>query len=226
MVARRVFFGAWPWVAIILLCGMAVERCMLPAPADAQAYHENIRRAAGQIPMRVGEWVGQDVPVPPAAVQMLSPNVILSRRYVDVARGLDASVLLIQCGDARDMTAHYPPVCMGNAGGRLDRADPRRGTGGDLVVDGTDYEFSTRSFDRMDTVHIANFMVLPDGRIAPDMTLVTEAASDVRRRYFGSAQVQVVTGRQMNQDQRDTTFATLVGAMRDTIQAIRAGGRR
>jgi hypothetical protein len=210
----------------MLLCGMGIERCILPAPADAQAYHENVKRAAAQIPMRVGDWVGRDVPVPQAAVQMLSPNVILSRQYVDVTRGLDASVLLVQCGDARDMTAHYPPVCMGNAGWRLDRADPRRWTVGDLVVDGTDYEFSTRSFDRMDNLHIANFMVLPDGRIAPDMAMVTEAASDVRRRYFGSAQVQVVTGRQMTPDERDATFAALVGAMRDTIQAIRAGGRR
>jgi hypothetical protein len=207
-----------------MLCAMGVEWSLLPKPADASNYHRAIVTAAALIPMRIGNWVGQDVPVPHAAVVMLCPNAIVSRRYVNIASGAEANLFIVQCGDARDMTAHYPPVCLVNAGWHLDSAAPTEIAAEDLLVTGTDYLFSQRSFERMSSIRIFNFMILPDGRVARDMGLVNEAAADVQHRYFGAAQVQIGTSAALPEAVRDAAVMEMLSSIRPTIDAVRAGG--
>jgi len=194
-----------------------------PAPADASAYHARVRAAASLIPMRIDNWVGQDVPVPRSAVALLSPNVIVSRRYVNIADGIEASILLVQCTDARDIVAHYPPVCYCNAGWTMTGADPHDWAVGNTSIAGTRYHFMMDSFEKMGAMYVDDFMILPDGRTVRDMTAVDQAAGDVRRRYFGAAQIQILMSDDVPAAYRDQTFATLVGAMHDTIVAIGSG---
>lgn len=221
---RRKF--SWETIAAIaMLCAMVVEWLLLPRPADASSYHRAIATTAALIPMRIGNWVGEEVPVPHAAVVMLCPNVIVSRRYLNIASGAEVNVLIVQCGDARDMTAHYPPVCLVNAGWHLDSATPRETAVGDLLIAGTDYLFSQKSFEHMSSIRILNFMVLPDGRVARDMGLVNEAAADVRHRYFGAAQVQIATSTALPEAVRDAAVMDILSSIRPTIDAVRAGGR-
>lgn len=218
--------GWAPLAAIMLLMGVAIDRVYQPKPADAQAYHQRVREAAAGIPMRIGNWDGKEVAVPRGAINMLSPNVIMSRRYLNIADGQEVSVLLVQCGDARDIVAHYPPVCYVNAGWTLTQSTRRHWLVRDLAIEGTEYRFINQSFDRMGTLTIDNFMILPDGRLVPDMAAVNQAAGDVRRRYFGAAQVQIVFGDDQTVGRQDEIFAELVAAMDKTITTIRAGDTR
>jgi len=215
--------GFYPVVAMALLIGMGLEWLSLPKPASADAYHRRVRLAADQVPMRIGAWVGQDVPIPSAAVKMLSPNAVISRRYTNVASGLQAELLLVQVSDARDIVAHYPPVCMVNAGWTLSSAMPRDWVVGDIVVHGTEYQFNIQSIDRSASTMVCNFMVLPDGPIVPNMDAVDRAAENVARRYFGAAEVQLVMSADSTRAQRDDSFVALIAGMKETLQAIRSG---
>src|SRR6185295_13858053 len=118
------------------------------------------------------------------------PNVMLSRKYLNVTNGSDVQSLLVQCSDARDMLAHYPPICYPSRGWVLSAAVPREWQVGDLAVQGIEYRFSMEGLDRAQTLVVDNFMVMPDGRFMRDMKAVEDAAADVRTRYFGAAQFQ------------------------------------
>jgi hypothetical protein len=215
--------GWEPLAAALILSCVGLNWASLPKPADAAAYHRAIRQAAASIPMRIGDWVGSDAAVPGTAVTMLRPNVILSRRYVNVASGLEVSVLLVQCADARDIVAHYPPVCLINAGWKMTDARPHDWTAGGMEIAGTEYQFVMPAFDKLQAIVVSNFMVLPDGRFVRDMGPVAEAAADVAHRYFGAGQVQVVTPADLAGERREKVVTELIGAMCNTIAAIRAG---
>jgi hypothetical protein len=216
----------WPLLATIFLVGIGAEWLWLPKPANAEAYHQRIRAAAAEMPLRVGNWIGAETPVPDAAVKMLSPNVIISRRYLNVVTAGEASLLLVQCGDARDIVVHYPPICLCNSGWTLADAKPRDWNVGGLLVRGTEYQFTMRSLDQMSSIVVDNFMVLPTGSIVRNMDAVNDAASDVQRRYFGAAQVQIITPAAMPAADRESVFSELVGSMAHTIDAIREGAGR
>lgn len=215
-----------PLVAIAILLGAATDWASLPKAQDAAAYHRSVREAAARIPLHIDNWVGRDVPIPQAAVVMLHPNVIVSRQYVNSSSGVQANLLLVQCGDARDIVAHYPPVCYVNSGWTMTAAASHDWLIGGTKFTGTEYRFEMRSFEKSSAIAVSNFILLPDGRIARDMDVVADAAGDVTRRYFGAAQVQVLTGSELPVETRDAAVIELVGGMRQTIAAIRAGGSR
>lgn len=218
--------GWAPIAAAMLLVGVAIDRVSQPKPADAREYHQRVQTAAAGIPLRFGNWNGKDVAVPRAAIKMLSPNVIISRRYVNIADGHEVNVLLVQCGDARDIVAHYPPNCYRGGGWTLTQSTPRHWLARDMTIDGTEYHFIMNSFDRMGSLTIDNFMILPNGHIVPDMNAVNLAAGDVRRRYFGAAQIQVIFQDDLPVDRRDEIFSEFVAAMYNTIVTIRSGDSR
>ena len=214
-------------LTLLLLGGTLADKVVfhLP-PADATAYHARVRRAAEQVPYNIGPWLGTDTPVPPSAVAMLHPNLILSRQYQDVRTGKIASVLLVHCEDARDLIGHYPPVCY-PAHGWSKRSAARA----DRWVDGervtiTDYTFTATRVDRASDLRVGNFMVLPDGQMCPDMDGVETAAQDYRRKFFGAAQVQVITDAGWSEADRVEFFRKVTGAAGPLLREIRSGVKR
>lgn len=213
-------WGWEPWGVAALLGCLFVYWLQVPKPVDAQPYLDRIRQVASQIPMNIGDWSGTDVPIPQAAVTMLSPNVVLSRRFINVASGLQADVLLVQCGDARDMLAHYPPECMVNAGWTLADAKSRDWRLGRLPITGTEYQFVINSLDRNESVVVDDFMLLPDGRIARNMTGIEQIAASVSQRYFGAAQMQILMPSNVPQAQRDQAMLELLQPFAPAMNAI------
>ncbi len=211
-------------VAGVILLGVGANWLWIPKPADAAAYHYRIRAEEEKLPLDIGDWNGDETPIEPDAIKMLKPNALLSRRYTN-AMGVSVGLLVVQCGNARDLVAHYPPVCRVNAGWTMITAEPHDWQVGDLFITGTKYRFEKHSLETYGSIVIDNFMILPDGRIARDMKPVDQAASDVRRRYFGAAQVQLVTSSEMSDEQRDACFITLLQSLRPMIQAIREGAQ-
>lgn len=209
-------------MALLFLGGAAVDRKVnMVAPEDTAPYQARIRDAYAQLPMRVGNWIGEETPVPQSAVALLHPNVIISRRYTNFVTGRAAGFLLTQCADARDMAGHFPPICYPNQGWILQRSEGRHWNVGDLPIDGMEYHF-LRSPDSPAGIVVRNFMILPDGTIAPDMDSVRQSTS-VRRRFYGAGQVQVICDAGVPPEDQEEIFTSLVKGHLPVITAILAG---
>jgi hypothetical protein len=195
-------------------------------PADATAYHARVREAAATLPYNIGAWLGTDTPVPPSAVALLRPNVILSRQYQDVRTGRTATLLVVQCEDARDLLGHYPPVCYVAHGWSMRGKVPRERQVDGRLIPVTDYTFTSTRIDRASELRIDNFMVLPDGQVCRDMDAVETVAQDYRRKFFGAAQIQIITDTQWSDDDRDDLFRQLIQAAGPLLREMRSGVTR
>lgn len=174
-----------------------------PAP-DTTAYFAEVAAQIETLPYKIGDWIGTDVEVQPAAVQLLNPNKLLQRRYRNTETGQSAQVLIVHCGNTRDMLGHFPPVCYPAHGWVQLEAHPTQ-----VRITETDnpamaYRFK-RSLGEIETeMVVTNFFVLP-GTVqitAPDMKALNEAAQSLSASALGSAQVQIVTDPELSDKQR------------------------
>lgn len=85
------------------------------------------------VPMRIADWVGQDVPLDKAVVRRTDTDTHINRRYT---RGLESVSLYVGCGTrTRDLMTHRPEACYVGAGWTRTGRSPRElplSTGGVL----------------------------------------------------------------------------------------------
>lgn len=210
------------FLSLLLLGGIAAEKWTLLAPADASAYHARIRKIAESAPLRIGDWQGRDVPVPPTAIKLLKPNVLISREFTNPA-GQRVSFLLVQCADTRELVAHYPPVCYPGRGYTLASGRLETGDAGGLRMSWTRYEFVQQSFDQFASIVVRHFIVMPDGTVCGDMAAMRTSAARVTDRFYGAAQVHLVTDARMSQADREAAYTALIEGHRPLLDAIRSG---
>ncbi len=173
--------------------------------------------------MQIGDWKGFVVEAPTAAVALLRPNFLESRRYRNSVTGEEATLTIVQCREPRDMTGHYPPNCYpANGWGALGEASMEIAVG-EVVFPVEAYDFVVESFERYERISVYNFFVRPDGRIERGETGVRQAAADRRLKVFGAAQVQVVFGSAVSADRREFVFQTLIEAAMPIIDEIKTG---
>jgi len=164
----------------------------------------------------IGQWIGKDEPIPTAAQQLLKPNGILSRTYsFDPAADFhedfgQASVLIIQCRDSRDMLGHYPPKCYPAHGDTQTGEKPREWLVGDLLIPGMAYSFTRHFKDKQYTRVVYNFLIVPGQGLVPDMETLREASEYYERRAYGAAQFQVVMPDRVDEATRDEIFRALI----------------
>src|SRR5688500_5820323 len=84
-------------ISLALLAGLGAETAVRPRPEQAEGYHQKVAALARQSPMRIGDWIGKESQVAPAAVKLLKPNVILNRQFTDVKTGRQVGFLLVHC---------------------------------------------------------------------------------------------------------------------------------
>ncbi|MEO1278713.1 MAG: exosortase-associated EpsI family protein, partial [Planctomycetota bacterium] len=113
------------WVAApltaVVLAGMAAYSLASIRPGGAsEAYFRQVSQAIDALPMQIEGYIGRDRPPLPAAIEMLRPNRLVQREYADPVTGESFSVLIVHCGDVRDMMGHYPPVCYPSNGWEMD----------------------------------------------------------------------------------------------------------
>ncbi|MHC4472287.1 MAG: exosortase-associated EpsI family protein [Planctomycetota bacterium] len=213
-----------PILSMLLLVGVALEWNAFHLPAgDLEPYHERIRDAVGQVPLRIGDWVGTEEDVPASAVDMLRPNVILSRRYQNSKTGTNVKLLLIHCRDTRDIRGHYPPICYEAHGWTLLESQPRDWSVGGERIAGMQYRFVRQDATRANQVSIYNFMVRPDGGIEREMPGLNRASEDRRLRALGGGQVQVLFDEFISREESDMVFQELMAPIMATIELIAAG---
>jgi hypothetical protein len=180
-------------LTLVMLGGILFQEQAKPDAAELDRYHDGVRAAVEAIPEAVGDWHGEKVDAPEAAIKLLKPNVIFSRLYINGRTGRTATLTLVQCRDSRDMGGHYPPVCY-PAHGYTEVGEPTvRG----IQIAGVDvpaarYQFHRSAFASEQNIVVYGFFMLPGTGFATDMRAVRSAASDLRVRELGAGQVQVV----------------------------------
>ncbi len=201
-----------PWIALALGAFAVLVVPQPPAVDDAVVErHARIERTLANVPLRVGEWIGEERPLAPAAVELLRPNAALSRSYRRIGDPATIAMSLIHCSDFRDMAGHYPPVCYPAHGWTL--ADPialassfAAAADSTVMVESTSLsierfgEFPVRCyrFSRMGDglvqikMTVFNAFILPDGSWVSDLGAIRDGASRRRLAGEGVAQLQLV----------------------------------
>lgn len=213
-----------PLLALVLLAVMGGAAMMRPGPADAEPYHQRVRDAAEQMPYRIDDWTGTPVEAPRQAVELLKPNVLVSRSYKHEKTGERVEFLLVHCKDARDMAGHYPPICYPAHGWEAEGAEPADWRVNGVHITGMQYRFSYhRPLHGTTRIVIDNFMIMPDGEFLRQIDGVYNAAADYTLHFYGAAQIQLVTTDRMSDERRRELFHKFIGANLDVINALRSG---
>jgi len=213
-----------PVLAVAMLLGIYSEQQVRAVdPSKVEAYHQRAAAEADALPMDLGAWEGSETPVPQAAVSLLRPNFILSRRYVNAETGESASVLIVHCKDSRDLVGHYPPNCYVNSGWTLGEREPTDLRTENGALRSMMYQFNRDTLRGVAAIQIANFMILPDDRVVRDMPAVREFTQDRFKRQYGAAQLQVVMSGELTPEEARDLAERLIALHRPVIDAIQSG---
>lgn len=208
----------WVCLSLALLCGAAMEgRSFLPPP-DAADYHLRVRTAAEAIPLNIGQWSGENAPVPYDALDVLKPNVMISRRFHNGSRSFWFQ--MVQCRDLRSLESHYPPNCYTAIGYTQISSAPREWNVGGSRIGGMEYVFARTALDSSTAIVVENFMVLPGQGIVADMDAISNAAADVRRRKYGAAEFQIAFDSQTTALERSRMAQEILAPFADVISTI------
>lgn len=192
----------------------------LPDGSEADGYHANVRKVAEDLPRTVGQWKSVDVELPDAAVALLRPNVLISRRYTDEKAGRSFSFLVVQCADARDMEGHYPPNCYPTSGWTSKGQMPIEIAVGEQQAASMDYRFERILQDGPDTIDVINLMVVPGDGFVTSMKNIRRLGGTVSDRYFGAAQIQFVFDGSWEQEERLAAVEQIIATLEPMIDVI------
>lgn len=206
--------------ATLLLAGMGLSNLALPSAQDAAPYHRALLKMANEAPIAFGRWSSVASDLPESAIELLKPNAIVSRSFTDNRGHVTAHFVLVQCQDARDLGGHWPPNCYKTSGYTQTAAEPRTWQVNGMTIPGVSYRFERLTHQGKADITVDNFMILPGVGFMSDMSSVRQAGGDFQRRYFGAAQVQIVTSSALSHEDRDTVFAELVAGYEPILMAI------
>jgi hypothetical protein len=208
-------------ITLFLLLGILADNWSHPTRADAAPFHATARRLISAIPHTIGDWTGADEQIPPAATGLLRPNALLSRAFRNRGTGLEATLVIIQCRDTRDMGAHYPPICYPAAGWEK-TLDPQLDT---LDVNGLTlqvarYGFRQPGFGRRQELSIVGFFAMPGRGSFAAYESIGRATTDHRARPFGAAQVQLLFDATVPRYEQDQAARVLLAEILPVIQHL------
>lgn len=218
--------GAAPYMCAAVLVGLLIMGGVSARrPYGTDEYRARVRAALEAIPFKIGPAVGMDAPPTPAAQKLLSPNKILERRYIDPVTGAGFSLLIVHCGDVRDMIGHFPPVCYPAHGWRPRGASPFELQLNGEHADGVRYEFSRAEdvFERH--MSVLNFFVIPEegATLFRDMDAVQRASRSSDTGGLGVAQVQIVIPEESGQEWQETVVKETLAAIAPALKTISQG---
>ena len=234
-----------PALVLLLLAGAMAEASqrVKPKDADVEAFHRRAKAELESIPNAIqngpATWYGADVKVPQSAVNLLNPNTIISRQYLENRPGTSVSrsaqLLIVQCRDARDMQGHYPPNCYPAQGWTMLSSQQRdwvlpdrqtqRGLSKGMKISGMEYKFTQSIGVDASSEIVYNFFLIPGSKeeTLRDINAVYKVGEDYQRRYFGAAEVQLLVSPDLPQADRDDILVQLLGPYVDVLRFLHEG---
>ncbi|HXE53844.1 MAG TPA: hypothetical protein VN541_12555, partial [Tepidisphaeraceae bacterium] len=219
MPRSRLAIFASPALCLALLGGIVAEDRTHLKPSDVEPYHAAAKQAIKAWPETIvdGNWTTSvDDQLPAAAEQLLHPNCVIDRLYTSGSirvngQPVQASLLIVQCKDSRDMAGHYPPICYPASGEpELSESVFNLNVNG-TMISGKEYHFLRKSLPVFRRC-VYDFFILPGMGFRRDMGDLNRAAKDYQRRYYGAAQFQVVMDADYPQEIRESIFKKIIGA--------------
>ena len=230
MTRSKLTILASPLLCLTLLGGIVAEDRTHLKPADVEPYHARARAIIEDWPKTIvdkngGQWTTSvDESLPPSAEQLLHPNCVVDRRYTSntlMVNGspAQASLLIVQCKDSRDMAGHYPPICYPAAGEQGIFEQEFNFVINGQIETGKEYHFVQKTVPMVRQC-VYDFFIVPGKGIKSDMNNVRKAAADYQRRYYGAAQFQVVMDADYPQETRESIFRTIIGANAKALSVL------
>ena len=191
-------------------------------PQDAQViedYHARVASVINSIPIDFDGWVGRQVPLPQSATKLLNPNGIVARQYFHEEKGVYATLMIVQCSDARDMGGHYPPVCYPGNGWM---EYPEKPAWSYLIGDQElrVYGFHRQAGRKERELVIYNLFILPTGVLTTSMRDVRKLSANYEYRQYGAAQLQVMIDGEIDSAEHAWIVESLYAAARPAIEAV------
>jgi hypothetical protein len=193
-----------------------------------EQYMDHSKEQIQKVPVRIGRFLGVDTPISqlPGVVDLLQPNHIMQRRYIDPDRGDGFSLLIVHCGVAKDMYGHYPPNCYPNAGWIVE-GEPEEIVvhAGDIEIPARRYRFRHEASVVAERTDILAFFVVPAGqsRFGGDMRLVDMSSRSPATDKLGAAQVQILTPGEMPEQTRKEIWGEALEAIAPALHTIAEG---
>lgn len=194
------------------------------APPNARAEIQRINEAIDTLPYIRGSLVGDDTPPMPSAIQMLRPERLIQRSFIDTDSTDRFNIVIVFSPDARDLAGHHPPVCYPNAGWTLVDADPSTVRAGDRDIAATSYRFERHGSPDHQPVRVVatSFFVVP-GNADPfqsQMGAVEAAARDRRAAGLGAVHVMVTFDDPAQPEDRDRLLSRAGEVLSSMIDRI------
>jgi Protein of unknown function (DUF3485) len=216
--------GTSIFLTTMVLMALALDRTFFCASAaNADSYHSHVRQVVEQLPSHFDSWMGDDIPVPTGALNMLHPNVLISRKFRHVMTGEEFTFLLVQVHDARDLLGHFPPVCYPGQGWVLGSANSIDWNGEGMKLGGMEYLFNRDRLDGAASIVVDNFFLLPNGSCCRNMDQVENEAEDRRQKLFGAAEVQFLFDVRIPEDRRRQIIEHFLAFQSPVFDAILRG---
>lgn len=212
----------------LLLVGILVWGGAAPFQSgpEVESYFADVAAAVDKIPYQSGVWLGADIPVTPAATDLLKPNKLIQRRYQNAETGEWFELLVVHCGDVRDMIGHYPPVCYPAHGWKLDSRATTKIEIDNAATDAALYSLSRNENLSRDAIDIVNFFVLPSTKgpaIGSELAFIQEAGRYYQRARLGAAQVQVITLESMPEARREEAVKIALALASGVLHEVERG---
>ena len=210
--------------ALVYLGVFGVGDTTKAVPTDV--YFSEVQREVEGLPYSIGRWVGQDVDVTPSAIKLLRPNAVLQRRYVDPLTNEYFNLLVVHCGDTRDMLGHYPPVCYPAHGWRMESKEPaqiERSRGKNFQ--GTGYVFERGSGTNLARMLCVHFFVIPD-RETPCVGTrdrLERVSHFAGMAQLGAGQVQILVPGESSPEFQAEVIADVLKALDPIISVVSSG---
>jgi hypothetical protein len=208
-----------------LLGTLGASVAMRPKVADVGPYFERVAERIRAMPYTLGTWVGRDEQVVATARELLKPNEILQRRYTRLEDGQWFDVIVVHCGDVRDMEGHFPPVCYKAAGWDVGPGLPATAQIGAQGIPATEYRVTYRHSRAVGPMSIVNFFAMPGEGVqyARDMGALNEVARSSAKAQLGVVQVQVLTPVSMDVATRRELMPAVWGMLEPVIREVVEG---
>lgn len=207
-------------LCFLVLLGIGLLRNNPANIERVDSYHEHVRTLIETIPVDVNGWSGQKVPLPQSATNLLRPNALIARRYVHLERDLQATLMIVQCRDARDMAGHFPPRCY-PANGWLTQEETT-----DPLVEVSGQEMRRYAFHRVAgrverDIFVYNIFALPTGELTVSMGDVRRLSADYEYRLLGAAQIQILIDGATSPDEHAWILDEMYAVVAPAIEAVR-----
>ena len=191
-------------------------------PVNTQAiktYHEHIAELIEEIPVDVNGWVGHEVPLPQSATSLLNPNGIVARQYINEERGVIATLMIVQCKDARDMGGHYPPVCYpANGWTNTNDSENQVFSLGDQSLRVYGFSRTAGRIEREITIY--SLFALPTGELTNQMSDVRRLSANYDYRKFGAAQLQILINGEVDTQDHPWILKEMYEIARPAMEAV------